>query len=205
MASRKNFVRNKEKRPQEIIDSAIKLFIKKGFESTTFADIAKDCNIARSTIYLYFSDKHDLLEKAIIARISENRAGFLEGSIDRGNSKQEFIQNVLEKVIAAVDHKKDDPFYVFLIFTASKNKRIAEILKKHVLDSIFDTWEIICKDVNFTDDEKRMYLFLIFSLHFTSQVMNVIYKDNSPFIQLSDLVKISREQMNKDSHIKNGT
>ena len=73
MVDRKTSKRNKENRPTEIINSALKLFEKKGFEATSFSDIAKDCNIARSTIYLYFSDKNDLIEKAIIANVRENR------------------------------------------------------------------------------------------------------------------------------------
>ena len=83
MVDRKTSKRNKENRPTEIINSALKLFEKKGFEETSFSDIAKDCDIARSTIYLYFSDKNDLIEKAIIAKVRENRDSFLEGKISK--------------------------------------------------------------------------------------------------------------------------
>ena len=104
MTVRKTSKRDKENRPTEIINSALKLFEKKGFESTTFSDIAKDCNIARSTIYLYFTDKNDLLEKAMIARISEETNTFFEGKIKKGNSKIELFQNVLEKVFVTIQN-----------------------------------------------------------------------------------------------------
>lgn len=125
MVDRKTSKRNKENRPTEIINSALKLFEKKGFEATSFSDIAKDCNIARSTIYLYFSDKNDLIEKAIIAKVRENRDSFLEGKIEKGESKQEFIQNVLEKLLLTFDRKKDDPFYILLTTISCRNKKIA--------------------------------------------------------------------------------
>lgn len=200
MVDRKTSKRNKENRPTEIINSALKLFEKKGFEETSFSDIAKDCDIARSTIYLYFSDKNDLIEKAIIAKVRENRDSFLEGKIEKGESKQEFIQNVLETLLLTFDRKKDDPFYILLTTISCRNKKIAEIFKKHVLLKMLETWHMICKDLDFSQEEENMYVLLIFSLLFTSQFMSFIYNDDSPFIQLSEFVKLSREQLKKEKN-----
>ena len=205
MTVRKTSKRDKENRPTEIINSALKLFEKKGFESTTFSDIAKDCNIARSTIYLYFTDKNDLLEKAMIARISEETNTFFEGKIKKGNSKIELFQNVLEKVFLTVDHERDDPFYVLITNLACKNKKVAQIMRKQVIEKILGTWHTLCKEANFTEEEEKIYAYLIFSLHLTSQFLNVIYKNDSPFIQLPEFLRLSREQLKKDLHIKNDT
>lgn len=51
--------REKEKRREEIIDSAAKLF-SKGYEYVTMEDIAKESELARSTLYLYFKNKEDI-------------------------------------------------------------------------------------------------------------------------------------------------
>jgi AcrR family transcriptional regulator len=51
--------REKERRRDEIIDAAAKLF-SKGYENVTMEDIAKETELARSTLYLYFKNKDDI-------------------------------------------------------------------------------------------------------------------------------------------------
>ncbi|MCZ3365597.1 MULTISPECIES: TetR/AcrR family transcriptional regulator [Methanobacterium] len=51
--------REKERRGQEIIDAAAKLF-SKGYENVSMGDIAKESELARSTLYLYFKNKEDI-------------------------------------------------------------------------------------------------------------------------------------------------
>lgn len=63
---------------------------------------------------------------------------------------------------------------------------------------MLETWHMICKDLDFSQEEENMYVLLIFSLLFTSQFMSFIYNDDSPFIQLSEFVKLSREQLKKE-------
>ncbi|QWU14900.1 transcriptional regulator, TetR family [Paenibacillus sophorae] len=44
----------------KIMQSAIRLFSKKGYQSTSIQDIADDCSIAKGTIYKFFPSKEDL-------------------------------------------------------------------------------------------------------------------------------------------------
>jgi TetR/AcrR family transcriptional regulator len=52
--------REKEMRRRDIVDTAEKLFFEKGYENITMADIAKKCELARSTLYLYFKNKKEI-------------------------------------------------------------------------------------------------------------------------------------------------
>ncbi|MGE5423567.1 MAG: TetR/AcrR family transcriptional regulator [Ignavibacteriales bacterium] len=49
-----------EKTRKRILNSAIKLMEKKGYESTTIRDICKEAGISIGTFYLYFQTKNDL-------------------------------------------------------------------------------------------------------------------------------------------------
>jgi len=49
--------REKEQRKQSIIDAAEKLFFEKGYDNVTMNDIAKEVELNRATIYLYFENK----------------------------------------------------------------------------------------------------------------------------------------------------
>jgi len=50
---------------QAIINSADKLFYIKGFESTSYAAIAKDCKIPKGNFYYYFKSKDEILLSVI--------------------------------------------------------------------------------------------------------------------------------------------
>lgn len=53
--------RERIRRRNEIIDSSEKLFFAKGYENVTMDDIAKDTELARGTLYLYFRNKDEIL------------------------------------------------------------------------------------------------------------------------------------------------
>jgi AcrR family transcriptional regulator len=46
---------------QQILDAALKLFQKKGFESTTMRDVAKEAGLAVGAAYYYFKSKEELV------------------------------------------------------------------------------------------------------------------------------------------------
>ncbi len=52
--------REKERRRNEIIDAAEKLFFSRGYENVTMDDIAKEAELARGTLYLYFKNKENI-------------------------------------------------------------------------------------------------------------------------------------------------
>lgn len=54
-------------RKQELIDEAERLFLKKGYETTTVSDIVKSIPVAQGTFYYYFDSKENML-KAVLER-----------------------------------------------------------------------------------------------------------------------------------------
>lgn len=68
--------RNADQRRATLIEAAGKLFVEKGYEATTMDEIAAAANIAKGTLYHYFTNKAELLqvlregfEKEIMSRI----------------------------------------------------------------------------------------------------------------------------------------
>ena len=49
-----------ERRKQQIIDAAKEMFIEKGFQSTHIGQVCEKLNIARGTVYQYFSNKKEM-------------------------------------------------------------------------------------------------------------------------------------------------
>jgi len=52
--------REKEKRRQDILDAAEKLFFSKGFDAVTMDDVAEAAELSKGTLYLYFKNKIDI-------------------------------------------------------------------------------------------------------------------------------------------------
>ena len=55
----------KEYRVRELMESARRVIGRHGFEGTTIDRVAEDARVAKGTIYLYFSNKEDLLHAAV--------------------------------------------------------------------------------------------------------------------------------------------
>lgn len=55
-----------ENREQDILSAAIKIFSEKGFNAATTSEIAKEAGIAEGTLFRYFKNKKDLLNKVLI-------------------------------------------------------------------------------------------------------------------------------------------
>ena len=52
--------KEREIRQKDIIDAAEKLFFSKGFNNVSMNEIAKEAEMARGTLYLYFKNKNDI-------------------------------------------------------------------------------------------------------------------------------------------------
>jgi AcrR family transcriptional regulator len=52
--------REKERRRQQIMVAAKRVFVEKGFTKATMEDIAKDAELSAGTLYLYFKNKNEL-------------------------------------------------------------------------------------------------------------------------------------------------
>jgi len=70
-----------EERRLELIDTAGRLFMERGYENTSVSDIVKEIKVAQGTFYYHFFSKSDILEAVVEKNISVmmneilNRAG----------------------------------------------------------------------------------------------------------------------------------
>lgn len=70
-----------EERREEIVKTARKLFVKKGYSETTVGDIVKAIGAAQGTFYYYFSSKEQVIDAIVdgyITEIIEKAIGIME-------------------------------------------------------------------------------------------------------------------------------
>jgi len=95
-------INNKElvkTRREQIVHSAIKLFVKKGFHKTTLEDLAKDLGVSHGSIYKYVSSKEDILHlihEYLAEKIEEYRENAF-GEIKDKTNPLEKLRQVIEK------------------------------------------------------------------------------------------------------------
>ena len=67
-------------RREEILEAAIKLFGRKGFDATRAEDIATSAKLAKGTVYLYFKSKEAIYVAAVTQAVKELQAEIAQRS-----------------------------------------------------------------------------------------------------------------------------
>lgn len=58
-------VKNPDERKEEILDAAVDVFAKKGYEKTSITDIAKEIGISQGLCYRYYASKEEIYDAAL--------------------------------------------------------------------------------------------------------------------------------------------
>ena len=95
--------REKEQRRNDIIDAAEKVFFQKGLHNSTMDEVAKEAELSKGTLYLYFKSKEEIyfeiklravniLNGMFKESISGNKTGF-ENCMEIGKTYVAFLNN----------------------------------------------------------------------------------------------------------------
>lgn len=68
-------IKKPEERRNEIVSASRSLFLSQGYENTKMEDVITKLQIAKGTIYYYFSSKEELLEAVVEKMVTEYIAG----------------------------------------------------------------------------------------------------------------------------------
>lgn len=80
---------------KSIIDEVSRIILKEGIADVSMSKIAKASGISSSTIYVYFSDKEDLLKQVYLAK-KRQLAAFLSQNINtKPNNSVKFVQQFM--------------------------------------------------------------------------------------------------------------
>ncbi len=90
----REFIRHR----REILECALELFSKNGFNSVTMNDIAAQSEFAVGTLYKFFRNKEDLYT-ALILEISDEFEGTLTRAIEDGKDEMDSIRGYVDNFI----------------------------------------------------------------------------------------------------------
>ena len=84
-----------EKRREQLLTSARKLFVKKGYRGTTTEEIAKNAKLTKGALYFHFKSKEDIFLELVKSITDHNRAT-LDAQLGESVSPSEFFGVLLK-------------------------------------------------------------------------------------------------------------
>lgn len=154
-----------DKRKQEILQKSLDVFIEEGYEDATFQKIADRCGITRTTLYIYFKNKHEIFLGSIKELLSEMETALKNIIKDETLSAETALRKILETLTDACERNKK-LFSVLLNYLMQLRKsgvdtgervRRRVIRLRHLLSTIIikgiqkgEFKEINVKDINET-------------------------------------------------------
>ena len=107
----------RERRKQDILDTASRLFVQKGYESVTLRAIAEELGYAHAALYRYFPDKFSVLAEICRQTFAQLQAEVSELQSQPGDRKKILFETSRHFVAFALKH----PNHFRTVFMGSGN------------------------------------------------------------------------------------
>ena len=111
----------REERREQILDSALAVFSRKGFHASNVSDVAAHAGVSQGTIYWYFSSKEELSDAAIMAFFTDFGAEMMTG-LQEGETASEKLRALARSMDDLVVNAQQ-VFGAFLGYWASSQDR----------------------------------------------------------------------------------
>lgn len=121
--------RSREKTRQKLLDSALQVFARNGYERATVDEIVREAGFSKGAFYVHFETKEDLFWEMLQERIDAQQEMFRQ-TLDPSQSVAENERRILEQAFNMSTHPLGPA--VILEFTAHgmRNEKVREQLSK---------------------------------------------------------------------------
>lgn len=182
----------KDKRKSEILNAALELFVKKGFDSVSMDNIANKVKCSHGLIYHYYTNKKDILIDLVIKShdvISIDFKAIMELDISYYEKYKDVMENLLN-VIVSNSHKR---YYLFLFFTLPLNKSLSKELTEPTLKlykKLEDVIKLCQKEGHFKNIKPKELIILHLNYLLGLLYTTVRYPEMVKNLNIQELVKI---------------
>jgi AcrR family transcriptional regulator len=123
----------RDNKEEKILESAIKLFSKRGFSATTTSEIAKDAGVAEGTVFRYYKTKKHLLVK-VMGKLIEVMS-------------EELISNPVGKILKENKDKSDKDILKILLMD-----------RLEMTNKYWDIIQVIITEIQFHEDIRESFI-----------------------------------------------
>lgn len=106
---------------EQILDSSLQIFIKKGYSQTSLEDIVNKLGLTRGAFYWHFKDKDDLLNKLIVREHTFIADLVAKAVVDGITEKDKLEQLMINLVESFYESKRYRDYVYFVRFSVEFN------------------------------------------------------------------------------------
>ncbi len=115
-------VKKPETRKQEILSGAIAVFLQKGYEKTTIADISRELGISQGLCYRYFASKEEIYD-AVLDAYADHIVQENQRTRPQNQSIVEWI-NSIPNLLAAMEQAEQEDPRRYALLHSPENRRM---------------------------------------------------------------------------------
>jgi len=120
-------MKEKKDKYHQILESAVRVFAKNGFQQATISQIAQEAGVADGTIYLYFKSKDDILIQFWNQKAKQVFEKF-RAKVEKGVNAHEKLSNLIHIHLAEFQQDRDMAM-VYQIETHQHHRTAGEQIK----------------------------------------------------------------------------
>lgn len=128
------WVRRKEARPQELLVSALALFVEQDYASTRLEDVARRAGVSKPTLYLYFKSKEELFKAVVRHSIVPVNAEIETLLAEFQGHTADLMRSAIMKWWAHAGAKKEAGLIRVLTAEANNFPELARFYQAEVID-----------------------------------------------------------------------
>lgn len=127
--------RSQRRRRDDIIQAALQIFDRDGFEAAKMEDIAREAEIAKGTLYLYFETKNALLEAVILTAIMPTLQKMGQVAADSTGSARELLSQQMHIAAKRMASPEMASLLRHMISAGAQHKGLAKLYYDNVVQS----------------------------------------------------------------------
>ena len=176
--------RSQRRRRDDIVEAALKVFERDGYEAAKMIDIAKEAEVAKGTLYLYFENKSVLLEGVIQTAILPALEQIGGVAKVHTGSAQELLEHHI-RIIAARQASPEMKLLIRLMISApEQHSQLIKFFHTHVVQEGLELIRTaLCEGVKsgeFRQDVADMDPLVLVGSHVYAPVWHNLFQEEGP-------------------------
>lgn len=135
----------REEKVNHILQASLKVLATKGYENATIADISNAARVSRGILHYYFTDKEDLVSKALAKSSSNLIRSSLVGV--KGNSAEEVVDEILDRYLMNLQQHPEFYAFLFEMWCASRRSKKIKSELENCIEKVVIAIEKLLDDV----------------------------------------------------------
>ena len=176
--------RSQRRRRDDIVEAALKVFDRDGYEAAKVIDIAKEAEVAKGTLYLYFENKSVLLEGVIQTAILPALEQVGSVAKTHSGSAQELLEHHVRTIAARQASPEMKMLIRLMISSPAQHAQLIKFFHTHVvqegLELIRSTLRKGVESGEFRPDVADMDPLILVGSHVYAPVWHNLFQDQGP-------------------------